>query len=519
MFKGKTAAALRKIISDLNARAEAKIAELKDDMSADAARKIEADHDKIVADLEEAKRALVDAEKVEEEERTRATPKDDVVARSIKEALEAERKRCAEILEISEKLNVERSFADKHIASGSSVAEFRKALIDKIAEAPQNRAGPEGTTQVEVVSDERENRRRGMTDALVARFARAAGERNVTLPEHARAYGEMGLVEIAAECVGYRGALRTTRSVNEVLDQAFARSGFGGHTTADFPAIMLDAMNKRLLARYQVAAPAYRRFAALYSAVDFRAQNVIRAGDFPALQPVGENGEIKSGTFGESKEKFQVAPYGVRLNISRVAIVNDNLAAIDQVIGSAGVRVSDWENAQAFASLLSAAGAGPTLATDSKSVFHSDHGNLASSGGAITIATVGAGRAAMMKQTTLDGIKANFTPVTLLSGPDTATAAEQLVTSIVPAQQSNAVPESIRRLTPVADANISGNAWYLFADPMIAPTWVYGYLDGYDGPRLSSQDEFGVQGLSVKLEHDFGVAAIDFRGAYRNPGQ
>jgi hypothetical protein len=47
---------------------------------------------------------------------------------------------------------------------------------------------------------------------------------------------------------------------------------------------------------------------------------------------------------------------------------------------------------------------------------------------------------------------------------------------------------------------------------------LYGYLEGYEGPRMTSQEHFGVQGLSVKLEHDFGVAGVDFRGGYRNAG-
>jgi hypothetical protein len=520
-FKGKKAAELRGIVADLTSQATAKMAELKDDTAADAARAIEKAHDLIVADLDEAKRALVDAEKAEAAPvETRAAPAQidpAVIAAEVERRMAERRETEKQIRQIGEKLKIKREFVDALIENGISVEQARAAYIDHLATRADNTDGPNGGTQVEVISDEGDTRRRGMVDALVSKFARASGERNVAIPDHARAYGELGLIEIAAECIGYRGSLRTTRQVNDVLDNAFKRS-WGAHSASDFPGIMLDAMNKRLLARYEIATPAYRRFAAQYSAADFRAQNVIRAGDFPSLQAVGENGEIKAGTFGESRETFSVTPYGIRLNVSRVMIVNDNLAAIDQVIGSAGVRVADWENAIAFASLLSASGAGPTLLTDSTAVFHTNHGNLAGSGTAITVAAVGAGRAAMAKQTTLDGIKANFQPATLLTGPDKQTEAEQLLTALTPAAQANAVPESLRRLTPVADANIPGNAWYLFADPSVAPTWVYGYLEGYSGPRLSSQDEFGVQGMSVKLEHDFGVSAIDFRGAYRNPG-
>jgi hypothetical protein len=47
---------------------------------------------------------------------------------------------------------------------------------------------------------------------------------------------------------------------------------------------------------------------------------------------------------------------------------------------------------------------------------------------------------------------------------------------------------------------------------------VAGTLEGFQGPRLSIQDTWNVQGVSVKLEHDFGVSAVDYRGAWRNPG-
>ncbi len=517
-FKHKKAAELRSIVADLTSKASAKVAELVDGISADDVRRIEGEHDAIVRDLDDAKRALVDAEIAE---RARPAPEPAPTVDSAKiaeEARGAERKRIAFIREKGEKLKLPADFIARHIEDGSDERAFNEAVVNYLADSQENRSGPTGTTNVEVTRDEGETRREGMVDALVARFARAGGDRNATIPDHARSYGEMGLVEMAAECAGYRGSIRTARAVNEVLDAAFKRSGYGSHTTSDFPAIMLDAMNKRLLARYETAAPAYRRFAAPYMAGDFRFQNVVRAGDFPALQAVGENGEIKGGTFSESRERIKVDPYGVTFNISRVMIINDNLSAIDQVLGSAGIRVSDWENAQAFASLLSAAGAGPTLLSDNTAVFHANHGNLAGSGSAISVASVGAGRAAMMKQTTLDGIKANFTPMTLLTGPDKSVEAEQLLTSITPATNANAVPDSIRRMSTVSDANISGNAWFLFADPAIAPTWLYAYLEGYQGPRLSSEERFGVQGLGVKLEHDFGVAAIDYRGAYRNAG-
>jgi hypothetical protein len=400
------------------------------------------------------------------------------------------------------------------IQAGSSPADFRLAILERQAAEDERNPihGIDTSQNMRVTRDEGDTRRQAMTDAIVCRLQESAGERP-TVPDAARGYMALTLSEMAATIVGHRGQL-LARNTESMLQRAF-------HSTSDFPNIFGNAINVRLLQRYQLAPAAYRRFFAQYNSPDFRPVNAIRAGDFPAPQPILENGEIKGGTFSESKEQFQVLPFGVTFNISRQMIINDNLNALNQLLGSAGDRVANWENGIAFALLLSGAGNnGPTLLTDTLQVFQTaTHGNLAAAGTVIDVANVGLARAAMRKQKSLDGLFLNVAPSILLCGPDKETQAEQLLTSITPAQNSNAVPDSIRTsLTVVADANISGNPWYLFADPQTVPTFVYGFLEGFNGPRLSTQDQWSVQGMSVKLEHDFGVAAIDFRGAYRNPG-
>lgn len=424
-------------------------------------------------------------------------------------AVAADRRRIADIQDIGDRANMPADVIRSAMADGSSVETFRTRAFDHLA----SNAARTSTSSITINRDEADSRRNGMRDAIVARLARAAarpGER-VEVPEHARQFADSGFAEMAADCIGHRGNLRTAAQVMDVIERAF-------HSTSDFPGIFVDALNVRLLARYQAAQPSYRRFAAPYTATDFRPIHVVRAGDFPTLQPVSQAGEIKSGSFSESKEVFRVYPYGVIINITRQMIVNDNLTAIDQMLGSAGDRVTDWENAKCFEKLLSASGVGPTLLTDNKAVFHASHGNYTSTGTAITISSLGVGRAAMMKQEGLDGIKLNLTPVTIMTGPDRLTEAEQLTTLITPATVGNAVPDWVRRLTPIGDANIDGSPWYLFADPSTAPAFVYGYLEGFQGPRLSTEEQFGVQGVAVKLEHDFGIEAVDYRPAYRNNG-
>ncbi len=497
---------LRSQHTDLMTRATALADQITDQTAAEEVRRIEGEHDALVAQAETLQRQIAEAE-AEESARTAANP-----AATGNAAVAAERTRAATIRDVGRRAALDDAVIQTAIDTGATVDAFRAQAFDGLV-TRQNTA-PTASVNASLTRDETETRRRAMSGALVARLARASGERNVQIPEMSRAYGEMGFAEMAAEAIGWRGHLRTPAQVIEVFQRAF-------HSTSDFPAIFSDALNTRLLARYQTAMPTYRSFCAPYIATDFRAINVVRAGDFPSPQRILETGEIPAGTFSESKEQLTVHPYGVRMNITRQMIVNDNLGAIDQMLGSYGDTILGWENDIAFAALISNSYTGPTLLTDSVVMFHTSHGNETASGTAISLTSIGAGRAKMLKQRSLDGRNLNLAPAVLLTGPDRITEAEQILVQITPSTVSNAVPDWMRRMTPVVDNNIADDHWYMFAPisgPNSAPCFVYGTLQGFEGPRLSTDDPFTVQGISVKLEHDFGVAGIDYRGGVHNEG-
>src|SRR5690606_3022292 len=104
-------------------------------------------------------------------------------------------------------------------------------------------------------------------------------------------------------------------------------------------------------------------------------------------------------------------------------------------------------------------------------------------------------------------------------GPDKETQADALVTTIIANDSAKVNPFS-GRLRVVTSAQISGNTWYLFVDPNRAggACFVHGFLDGASAPRVRMDEPFGQQGVAMTVEHDFGVGAIDYRGAYKNPG-
>jgi hypothetical protein len=198
-------------------------------------------------------------------------------------------------------------------------------------------------------------------------------------------------------------------------------------------------------------------------------------------------------------------------------LVNDDLGAIDQILGSAGDTVLIFENTTFFQMMLSNSGVGPALLQDTYNVFDATHHlNQAATGAAPSVATIGTARQALRAMKSISGNFLNVAPRLILTGPAQETVADQMVTAITPTLTTSVNPFS-GRLRSVSDANITDDSWYLFVEPMRVPVFMYGFLNGANGPRTRTFEPFGVQGIKISLEHDFGCGAIDYRGAYRSP--
>ena len=185
-----------------------------------------------------------------------------------------------------------------------------------------------------------------------------------------------------------------------------------------------------------------------------------------------------------------------------------------------GRRVADFENATAYVLLNSANGDGPTLATGAAPVFGAGASRLnkASAGTVLDLTNLAAGRAAVMRQKTLDGLPISIgASMRLVVGPNQELSARQLTVSVQATQTSNANVYA-GFVQPLVEPLIPTNRWYLYADPVTAPVYVYGYLNGAEGPQVTTGPVSGVDGVEVSVIFDFGVGAIDWRGGYFNPG-
>lgn len=412
--------------------------------------------------------------------------------------------RATAIMEIGERAGMDGAAVRAAVANSAVTVEaFRAQAFDALVA----RQAP--SSHIRIERDETETRRLAMSEALAVRF----GTPGLQPGDAARSFMDYGIVDMAAEVIGHRGRIGTSFAAREeVLRRAM-------HASTDFPVIMENALNRTLQGRYAAITPTYRRLARQRTYVDFRDHISVRVGDFPKLQPVNpEGGEIKGGTFSESKEKTAVKAYGVRVDFSRMLLVNDRIGAIAEVLSDQALATAMFEDETFYAMLLSGAGGnGPTLNETGRQVFNTTDGTLASAGAAISIASLSDGRAALRKRTSMDKRKLNVVAAILLVGPDKETEAQQIVAPIQAQQVGNFNPFS-GTLEVITTAQLSGNAWHMLASPSTLPNFEWGLLEGYSAPRMRTDEPFGIQGMSVSLEHDFGCGAIDFRGGWKNPG-
>lgn len=377
-------------------------------------------------------------------------------------------------------------------------------------------ANPQGAfPKVETVSDEGDKRKDAVVAAILARAgvvqdaaARAALSSNP--------YRGDRLLDTARASLQRAGVNVAGMAPMEVVAAAFTQG------TSDFPVLLENAMHKTLQAAYATAALTWNRFCATGSVSDFRAHNRYRTGSFGNLDAVNELGEFtnKSIPDGE-KGSITATTKGNIINLSRTAIINDDLGAfvgLSNMLGRAAARTVE---ADVYAMLALNSGAGPTMG-DGKALFHTDHGNITTSA-AITMAALDLDRVAMASQKDVSGNDyLDLRPAVLLVPIGLGGTARSINDAQYDPDTANKLqkPNIVNGLfRDIVDTpRMTGNRRYLFADPSEAPVLEVAFLDGNQNPYLELQNGFDVDGARYKVRLDYGVAAVDYRGAVTNAG-
>ena len=383
---------------------------------------------------------------------------------------------------------------DRELSITEARAEAFEAMQDRGRTTPRIRTAQREVTPHATVLQHRS----------AALYARVSGEAPT---EEARPYMTESLRDMARACVEATGT--STRAMDP--DQLFRAAM---HTTSDFPQLLTSTGNRTLMSAYQAAqSPVKTTLARQSTLADFRPGTRLKLSDIGPLGKVSESGEIETTTRGEASESYALDTYATQFAISRKALINDDLGAFRDWGATAGRVAAETEANLLLSHLLS----NPVMGEDGKALFHADHGNLAA-GSALEVAALDAARKAMRGMKALDGkTPINATPKYLLVGPELETTAEQILAAIYAATVADANPFT-GRLTLLVEPRITDSSFYIFADPAVLPVLEYSYLSSAQGPQMASREGWNTLGMEFRVVLDFGCGAVDWRGAYHNPG-
>ncbi len=453
--------------------------------------------------------------KAEEAKKQAAADKDKQAAvdKAKDEATKAERKRAADIRAAVKTAKLTDDYAQELIDSECSVEDAREKIINKWAED----GGPteqQASFGLPGGMDERDKRVEAMSQATLAR----AG---IEKQDTANPFRGMRMSEIARACANASGINTYGMLPEDYIKAALGGGPRGAQTTSDFPVILENTLHKMVLTGFMAYASTWGRFCKTGDATDFRQWNRLVPGLIGNLDTVNEAGEYLNKALPDAeKNPNQVVRRGNIIDVTIETLVNDDLGYIMDLANGVGMAGSRTIERAVYALLAS----NPTLA-DGVALFHATHGNLAGSGAAPSITTLEAADLAMGAQTA-PGDDAEPLDIS----PDIGVVPRALRGTMFEinnaefndeTSKNQRKPNRVRGLLSdiVASPHLTdAAAWYTFADPAMAPVIEVLFLNGQRDPRVTQEENFRTSGMAWKAELPFGVAAIDYRGAYKNPG-
>lgn len=408
------------------------------------------------------------------------------------------------------------ALVDELLRSNASIEQARAAVLDRLDAADQQRRGG-STVSVQTVRDEHDTRMRGMQEAIMSRM-----DPRAQLTDAGRQYRGLSLVEMAREALDGLGVSTRGMSRNEIASRAFAVRAGGHHTTGDFPSLLGGVGARRLRAAYELAPSTFQLWARQAANLpDFRITNVLSVGGAPELKKLNEAGEYTYGTISEDATGYRAFSYGRAIGLTRQMFVNDDLGSFDRLLTRFGESARRLENRLVYDQITG----NPTM-QDGTALFHASHGNLLTTGSALSLENMAKARAAMRKQKDLDGkTTLNLTPAYLLVPSDLEQLAYQFTSSnYVPAKASdvNEFRQGGRTavepiVEPLLD-ELSVASWFLAARSGQIDTVEYAYVDGSEGVRTETFASEDIDGVKVRATLDFAAKVIDWKGLQKATG-
>ena len=417
------------------------------------------------------------------------------------------------------------------VQRGVTLDMARSEIFAKMADADAKKPATDQHVRIEAGEDARDKFLRGATNWLLVKGGSAdivARAENPSAPNASAIdpgeFRGMTLIDLARECLRRASVHVRGWDKMRIVSEAFMRRDIT-QSTSDFATLLENTMHKVLQASYAITPDTWSKWCNRGTVSDFRAHNRYRMGSFGSLDTVSENGEFKNKAITDAeKGSITASTKGNIINVSRQMIVNDDMGAFSRLLTMLGRAAALSVEVDAYAQLALNSGLGPTQTSDSQPLFHANRSNVGS-GAAISAASLDADTVIMASQKEPGGNDyTDLRPAILLvpiglRGQALVINESQYDPDTL-ANKSQMKPNMVRGLFRdiVGTPRITGTRRYLFADPSLAPVFEVAFLEGQASPVLETQDGWRTDGAEMKVRFDYGVAAVDWRGAVTNAG-
>jgi len=394
------------------------------------------------------------------------------------------------------KAQTEAAVAQAVIAEQKKEIEALKVQAERPA-APSIKVGKEGKLDAEAIECATAIR------AGLKAPEKVYSEETIDAAKGARIHSMTDLVRasLAAEGKSLDATRHDTRE--------FIRAAFSTRSIAN---VLSNVANKFILEGYGAVEQAWSSVASVRSVVDFKANTGVRLVMSNLLQALSPNGEIKHGALSDETRTIQADTKALMLAITRKDIINDDLGVLSDVPRKLGFAAARTFNTDFWAALVAANAAN----------FPSNNSNGNYINTALGLAGLRSAVQAFMSLKDSDGNPIGVDASMVLTGPAASVVARELFIStnlIGGTSKDTAANPFAGRYTPVSTSYLTGNAWYLVANPMGLPLMEVAFLNGRQEPVVESADaDFNTLGVQMRCVYDYGVAFAEKKAAVYSAG-
>jgi hypothetical protein len=431
----------------------------------------------------------------------------------------AERTRALEIMQAATAANMGAEFISAHVSAGTDINQVRHLILNHLTSSSpvqnQQNQRPAPVQGTSVTHDQIEHTRTLMEIGMARKFGVVPHKEDAFTREEvvgSEQFRNMTMMDMARS---YMYEASGDLEILRLPTKELAKRALISSSSSDFPVMLEGTARRKLLADYKIQADTWRRIATIGSVTDFREWTRLRGGTLGNLMKVNENGEFKNMPIPDGAgEKVKIDTYGYTVNVTRQMLINDDLGVFLRLTGMMGRSAARSIEAALYNLIKDNGGLGPTM-SDGKTLIHADHGNIGATG-AYSETTIQSGFDLMAAQMDLSkNDYLDLSPEILLIPKGLKVAAMKLNINEYENGANKYAQTNIYKgvFKDIVDTpRLSGTRHYQLADPNIAPVFEINFLDGNETPFLDERNEFYVDGTAWKIRHDWGVAAVDWKG-------